>query len=120
MIYAIMNNVELDQKRKHIMRCIKLGMDLTSSMIVAQCTPTEIELLEADDRFHREVQFRQHILEMELLERHKNGRDLAASKGMTRPVEWMLEKVNKDRWSGKGNDMPFNIQNAVIYLPEKK
>lgn len=101
------------------MRCIKLGMDQMSAMLIAQCTSSEIEQLEVDERFQREIQFRQHILEMELLEKHMHGRNLAVSKGVTRPIEWMLEKINKDRWSSKGNDMPLQIQHATIYLPEK-
>lgn len=113
--------MEIEQKKKHIIRCIKLGMDLNSSMIVSQCTNDEMELLESDEGFIREIKFRQHLMEAELLDKHRLGRNLAVTKGNTKPIEWMLERVNKERWSSKsdsGNEA-INIEHAIVYLPEK-
>jgi len=95
-------------------------MDVVSSMIVAQCTADEIEILNDDIEFSNKVLFHSKHLEMKLLDNHRTGRVFAASRGNTHGVEWMLERINKDKWGNKIDDGTGTVINNVnIYLPKK-
>lgn len=118
--YSSMVNVELAEKQEHVIRCIKLGMDVMSSMIIAECTAEEIETLNKDIEFTAKIKFHSKLLEMKLLDNHKMGRVYAASRGNTHGLEWMLERINKDKWGNKTDDGAGPIINNVnVYLPEK-
>ena len=47
--------MNITEKKEHILRCIRLGMDLFSAALIAECTDKELEDLEEDPNFSRRV-----------------------------------------------------------------
>ena len=118
--YADNNTMELVDKKEHIIRGIKTGLDLYSSMIIATCTSHEIKELEDNEEFKGEVLFAQKYLEQALLEAHTAASNISQTKGGTHGVEWMLEKLNPERF-GKSTKVTLPPGGgASIYLPEKE
>ena len=98
--------MELKGKKEHVLRCIILGMDLYSSMILAECTEAEITLLEDDEEFLRKVKLKQYMEEYKLLEKFNTALNFAVGKGNTKPIETMLSKLNPERWGKKEEIIP--------------
>jgi hypothetical protein len=111
--------VELSEKKEHILRCIQLGMDVYSSQIIAQCTEDEVEKLKDDEEFNNKILFYQKLQERDLLKQHGEAALIAGLKGSTHAFEWILEKLNPERF-GKGGSVELPPgSNITIYLPEK-
>jgi hypothetical protein len=87
--------MELDQKKNHIIRCVKLGMQFYESALVATCTDEEIEVLSEDAAFQQKVKITQAIQEEQLLLKHDVALEIAKQKGNSKPIEWRLSKLNK-------------------------
>ena len=93
----------IEQKKEHILRCIKLGMDNYSSYIVATCTTEEIDLLDKDELFQSLIEQQYKLAEYDLLKDHEIAMRTAINRGNANPVQWRLEKLNPDKWgNGKG------------------
>ncbi len=111
--------MELNDKKDHVIRCIKLGMTLSSAMYCAECTDDEMTLLEDDDAFNHKVKIVQSLEEYALLEDHALAARIAAAKGNTAPIQWKLAHINKERWGnrigeegpGEGSTVNINIPN---------
>lgn len=88
----------LDDRKDHVLRFVKLGLDLYSSMLLSECTDEEIESLENDKSFLRDVEICNIIAEKELLEKYDIAMEIASSRGNTNPIQWRLSKLNPDRW----------------------
>lgn len=95
--------MELQDRKEHVLRSIQLGLDLYSACILAGCTEEETELLEADQEFNKRVLYERKKEELALLRDHSTARGIAAEKGNTKPIEWMLEKLNPEQW-GKARE----------------
>ena len=113
--------MELENRKEHIIRCIKLGMDLTSSMYCAECTESEIELLKNDKEFEMQVLTYQSLEELSLLEDFDTAVEIQKSKGNTSGIQWKLAHMNKKRWGNevatdKGNGLPGG--SVTIVLPD--
>lgn len=112
--------MELDNKKNHIIRCIQLGMDVYSAEIIAQCTVEEMDQLSNDEDFNNQILFYQKYQEQELLQQHKEASLIAGLKGNTHGFEWMLEKINPDKF-GRNGSIDLNVPKGIeIYLPEKE
>ena len=112
--------MELSQKINIIYDTIRLGMPLYDACILATCTDEEVEQIQADEEIQRKVKFIQKEEEMALLRDHQTARQIASGKGSTKGLEWMLEKLNPDRYGRSGTvDLPTGSKVAV-YLPEKE
>ena len=112
--------MELKGKKEHVLRCIILGMDLYSSMILAECTEAEITLLEADEEFLQKVKLKQYMEEYSLLEKFNTALNFAVGKGNTKPIELKLSKLNPDRWGKKEEThAPLPLQGVTINLNGK-
>ena len=109
--------MELDKKQEHVLRCIKLGMDLYSSYIVAQCTQEEIDILDEDEEFIARIEFEQKLQEQDLLKQHSEAALLAGMKGNTHGFEWMLGKINPGRW---GQKQDLNVNSKIEVIPAAK
>jgi uncharacterized membrane protein YkoI len=110
--------MELDDRKEHIIRCIKLGMDLDSSMYCAECTASEIELLRKDEDFTGKVKTYQSIEEYNVLEDFDSAMGIALAKGQTAAAQWKLSKINKKRWGNETEDKGKEDANSmVIILP---
>ena len=105
--------MELKQKIEHTIRCIKLGMTLEDSLFIAECTDEEMETLYTDEKFLHKVKLHQKIEEMNLLKQHNIAMEIATAKGNTKPIEWKLGIMNKNRWGSKlkveGDLTPKNL-----------
>jgi hypothetical protein len=106
--------MELDEKKEHVLRFVKLGLDLYGACICAECTDEEIEVVESDPVFLKKVEVCNIIAEKDLLEKYEIAMRVATNSGKTEPIKWMLEKVNPNRWSDKNKDtgevfIPANI-----------
>lgn len=110
--------MELDQKKEIVIKCVRLGMSLASAMILAACDDLDTDRLNSDANFLRRVRFVQKEEELALLRDHQTARIIAAQKGNTKPIEWMLTRFDPERYGGKdaGDTTPIDV---AIYLPEK-
>lgn len=106
--------MELDQKKEHALRCIKLGMSLEDSLFVSECTDKEIDILTEDEEFLHDVKMQQKLEEMELLRTHNIALQIASRKGKSRPIEWKLGIMNGDRYGAKST---VNVDSAKAHLP---
>jgi len=111
--------VELKEKKEHAIRCIQLGLDLYSSMIIAECTQLEMEKLEEDEKFNAEVLFTQKIQERDLLKQHSESSLIAALKGNTHGLEKQLEWLNPKRYGRAIKEEEFNDIPKVVVLVGK-
>lgn len=93
--------MELQEKKNHILRFVKLGLDLYSSCILAECTDEEIKDVENDPDFLKRVEVCNIIAEKDLLKKYELAMDIAAERGNTEPIKWRLGKLNPERWSDK-------------------
>lgn len=96
--------MELADKQDHIIRCVKLGMSLYDSMIVAQCTEDEISLLEENQTFNKKVKLHQCLEEKVLLEKFNKAMEANLKYGNTKALEKKLSKINPGRWDDKRKD----------------
>lgn len=107
--------MELTDKVNHIIRCIKLGMDLESSMYAAACTEGEMDTLMKDPEFISTIKVKQAIEEMNLLELHEDAMHAGVSKGNATAIQWKLERMT-ERWSPKSTvktDAPINFPTQI-------
>jgi len=111
--------MDLESKKDHVLRCVKLGMDLYRACIVATCTPAEIEVIEADERFSDMVEAQQAIAEYDLLEMHEIAMRNAAQEGKTTAIQWKLGKLNP-RWENKEKDLNIRTPEAVTVILKGK
>ncbi len=99
-----------DKRKEQIIRCVKLGMDLRTSMYTVACSDEEMETLEKDEKFMRRVTVTGAILEMNLIESHDSAMDIQLAEGKTGAVQWKLERINPSRWGkatkDEGGDAP--------------
>ncbi len=111
--------MELDDRKEHIIRCIKLGMDLDSSMYCAECTASEMELFKKDADFLHTVKMWQGLEEKNLLEDFDQAMSIQLAKGVTSAAQWKLSKINKPRWGTESaEDKNKDKANSmVIILP---
>ena len=110
--------MELENRKEHVLRCIKLGMDLNSSMYCAECTASEIDFLTKDEEFTAIVKTYQSIEEYNLLVDFELARGMQVQKGNTSATQWKLERTNKERWTNSTGDQTKGQENSmVIILP---
>ncbi len=109
--------MELEQKKEHALRCIRLGMSLEDSLFISECTVEEMDMLEQDDQFLTSVERQQKLEEMALLKQFNIASEIAVSRGSTKPLEWKLGLLNSKRYSSKStniNIMPENQLPVVL------
>ncbi len=90
--------MELEQKKEHVIRCIKLGMTFDDSLFVSECTDKEMEELSKSEEFLHTIKLHQKLQEMDLLKQHNIAMEIAVTRGNTKPIEWKLGILNKNRW----------------------
>lgn len=93
--------MKLDEKKDHILRCVRLGMDLFSAALIAECTDEELDVLEQDPVFQRRIKIETAIEEERLLNKHNAAIEEAVVRGKANPIQWKLEKLNPRRWGSK-------------------
>jgi len=107
----------IEQKKEHVLRCVKLGMDSYSAYIVATCTVEEIALLDDDVYFQSLIEQQNKIAEYDLLKNHEVATRIAINRGNANPVQWRLEKLNPNKWgNGKGGDTEKTLPPGTIIL----
>ncbi len=115
--------MDFENKKDHILRCIKLGLDLYQAEILSECTVEEIDKLDDDEHFQLLVQQEAILEEYELLEKHKTAMDLASSRGNTSAIQWKLEKLNPKKWGNdkeeEENKSPYGDEKLEINLVGK-
>lgn len=116
--------MNLEEKKSHILRCIRLGMDLFSAALIAECTDEEVEKLEKDKKFMRRLKIENAIEEERLLNKHNVAIEEAVIRGNANSVQWKLERLNPGRWGSKGTnniqpEIPVSV-NLVGRFPDGK
>lgn len=115
-------DMELSDKKQHIIRCLKLGMDLESSMFCAECSFEEMDYLREDEQFSKYVKTIHALEEYRLLEDHELATRIAASKGNTHSIEWKLAHINPGRWANRISQSDDDDEGKSIapeiYLPD--
>ena len=106
----------LQQKKEHILRCVRLGMELFQAELVAECTTKEIETIDKDKKFLERVNQYYAIEEYDLLVKHNNAMALAAVTGKTGAIQWKLERINPGRWGKEEEGVLKNIPNLTVSL----
>lgn len=93
--------MDIDSKKEHIMRCIDLGMDFFKSCLSSGCTDEEIEKLELDESFQKQVEIKYSLAEYNLLMKHNTALEVAKMKGNATPIQWRLDKLNPKKYGNK-------------------
>ena len=111
----------IEEKKGYVLKYIRLGMDLMSSMIVAECTDDEIAVLDEDAGFQRSAKLAVKIEEMQAMEAFHQTRKRLLAQDDTRDTRWWLSKVNPSQWgdgvikvkgSGSGLNIKINFGDA--------
>lgn len=100
-----MEEQDFDLDKAMVLNFIQLGMEPERAFILAELPQDVIEQLELDEDFQKEIDTTQLLLEKELLDRHRRAVEIAILKGNTKPIEWMLGKINPDRWGDKSDEI---------------
>ena len=109
--------MSLANKMEHILRCIKLGMELFKAEMVAECTPEEMEVIEKDEDFMVLVAQQYAMEEYDLLKKHSMAMEIATTRGNASAAQWKLGKINPGRWgSREGNDFLEGTGNYEVNL----
>ena len=85
-------------KKDHILRCIDLGMDFYRSCVCSACTEEEIDLLNKDEEFQKEIKERYALQEYNFLMKHNVALEVAKNKGNSKPIEWRLGILNPKKY----------------------
>ena len=103
--------MDMETKKDIVKRCVTLGMDLYSSMIVAEMTDVEIAQLEEDEDFKRRMMVHQKIHEKDLLEHINTCISANVRYGNSTEVRWLLSKLNPKRFgNGAGPEKEKKLQ----------
>ena len=108
--------MNLEEKKAHILRCTKLGMDFFSAALIAECTDEELNVLDNDSIFNHRILIGNAIEEERLLNKHNSAMTVAADKGQAAPIQWKLERLNPRRWGSKETGNNPNNGNVTINL----
>ena len=116
--------MNLIKKKEHILRCVRLGMELFRAELVAECTEKEIEKLEEDEEFRQQVEQHYALEEYNLLVKHNNAMNVAIMTGRTSAIQWKLERLNPRRWSSGEDDSskskPLKLQVNLVGVSAEK
>jgi len=115
--------MDLTEKKGLIMNVIRLGMDLPSAFLLAECSLEEQQQIEAEPSFTMQVRFAEKMLEKNILDRFHNAMMGNLMQGNTADARWFLERTNRERFgsavakeaSGGGGE-----QNVHVYIPDNK
>jgi len=110
----------LENKKEHILRCVKLGLNLYEAELITECTEEEIEILDNDDLFKKQVKQQKVLEEYDLLLKQEEAIIIATSKGNSAGAQWKLERINANRWAGKeSEENPFDDLELNVNLVGK-
>ena len=104
------------QKKEHILRCVKLGMELFQAELVAECSVEDIDKIEEDKSFLREVKNYYAYAEFDLLERHETAMNNQLIEGKTSAAQWKLERMNPTRWGKDDSKQAPELPNLSVNL----
>ena len=85
--------MDLATKKTLILNCVKLGMPLYSSCIMAECSDAEMEALDKDAGFQQRAAFEEQCLKRDLLAKLHKAIEMNSAFGNTTEVRWMLDKI---------------------------
>jgi DNA replication initiation complex subunit (GINS family) len=88
----------LEDKKKHIYRLVKLGMDRAECELLAECSLEEQTELEKDAYYLAHCAIQRLLEEKDLLERLEDIIEMNTVEGKSTEVRWKLEKINNARW----------------------
>jgi hypothetical protein len=109
-----------EEKKQHIIRCVKLGMDNYSAMIIAECTQDEIDLFENDEVFSKRLAVEAKLEERDLLINMQKVMDINVPLGDSTEVRWKLEKINPRRWGRPdANSGRRELPKIIVSGPEQ-
>ena len=95
--------MDFEAKVDMIKRCLKLGMDLDSAMILAECSDEDMERINADSTLTRSFDITAKFYEMDLLQKLDTALTMNVRFGNTTEVRWLLERINKARFGNNAN-----------------
>lgn len=93
--------MELVDKKEHILRCIDLGLSFFKSCLCAECTEEEIEILEKDTQFQKNIEIKKSISEYNLLRKHDTALEVAKMKGNATPIQWRLSILDPGKYGDR-------------------
>lgn len=109
--------MNLDQKKEHVIRCVRLGMDLVSAALVAECTADELDEIESDETFIRLIDIYAAIEERDLIVKFNRAMEDELHSGKTHAVRWKLERVNPRRWGQRDSGgSPREVGRVTVNL----
>lgn len=114
----MVENEKLKNKCFMILTYIKLGMTKYRAYLLAELDDEEIKLLDNDDEFQKDITITEALLEKNLLEKYEDIMEKSSNKGNPNAVQWMLSKINPDRWGNKVSINDNNKEKVRIYLPD--
>ena len=93
--------MELRDKKLLAERFIKLGMDKYKSLLAAECTQEEIDVLEDDKEFTNRIEWLQAKEVSVLLEKLQTVIEINKPRGISTEIRWLLGKLDAPRF-GEG------------------
>ena len=93
--------MELRDKKLLAERFIKLGMDKYKSLLAAECTQEEIDILEEDKEFTNRIEWLQAKEVSVLLEKLQTVIEINKPRGISTEIRWLLGKLDAPRF-GEG------------------
>ena len=88
-------------------------MELYKAELISECSEEEIELLDKDKDFLKQIDQQYALSEYELLTKHNIALDIAKNKGSTNPIQWKLSKLNPARWDSRDKETTLNIPESI-------
>jgi len=89
------------QKKMLVLNAIDLGMEPSRAFILAELTQAEIESINTDGEFQMDMIRAEVLKEHQLLEKFKGAMEIAVLKGSTKPIEFLLSKMQGTKWAQK-------------------
>jgi len=108
--------MNIEGKKEHILRCVKLGMELFQAELVAECSVEDIEKIEEDKVFLRVVKNHKAYAEFALLEKHEKAMNNQLVEGKTSAAQWKLERMNPRKWGREDSKQPPELPNLSVSL----
>lgn len=115
--------MELSDKQYLIEQSIELGMSKYDSYLLAGVTEREREIIEKDTDFQSYIDILVKRKEQKLLQMYYDNLDLSVSKGNLTSIQWMLSRLNPEKWGNQivtNKNLNINVEKKYDKLTEEE
>lgn len=115
--------MELSDKTYLIEQSIELGMSKYDSYLLAGVTEKERELIEKDTEYQSYLDTIVKEKEQKLLQMYYANLNISVSKGNLSSIQWMLSKLNPDKWGNQtitNKNLNINVEKRQDTMTEEE